>query len=64
VGMLLDLDSGSLRFFKNGVHHRPGYAAGSATGPVAAAVQMWRVTRSPGTRLQPLPGAEAPIGSC
>jgi hypothetical protein len=41
VGVLLDLDNGSLRFFKNGVEHRPGYPAGSVTGPVVAAVQMW-----------------------
>jgi hypothetical protein len=34
VGMLLDLDNGSLRFFKNGVAHGPGYAAGSVAGPV------------------------------
>ena len=34
VGVLLDLDNGSLRFFKNGVQHGPGYAAGSVTGPV------------------------------
>ena len=31
---------GSLRFFKNGVEHGPGYPAGSVTGPVARAVQM------------------------
>jgi hypothetical protein len=30
VGVLLDLDNGSLRFFKNGAEHGPGYAAGSA----------------------------------
>jgi hypothetical protein len=41
VGMLLDLDNGSLRFFKNGVEHGPGYPAGSVTGPVVAAVQMY-----------------------
>jgi hypothetical protein len=40
VGVLLDLDSGSLRFFKNGVQHGPGYPAGSVTGPVVAAVHM------------------------
>ena len=40
MGVLLDLDDGSLRFFKNGVEHGPGYPAGSVTGPVAAAVQM------------------------
>jgi hypothetical protein len=27
--VLLDLGDGSLRFFKNGAHHGPGYAAGS-----------------------------------
>jgi hypothetical protein len=40
VGVLLDLDEGSLRFFKNGMQHGPGYAAGSVTGPVACAVQI------------------------
>jgi hypothetical protein len=55
VGMLLDLDNGSLRFFKNGVQHGPGYAAGSVTGPVVAAVQMYH---KDSVRL--LPNAEAP----
>ena len=40
MGILLDLDDGSLRFFKNGVEHGPGYPAGSVTGPVALGVQM------------------------
>jgi hypothetical protein len=40
VGVLLDLNNGSLLFFKNGVQHGPGYPAGSVTGPVVAAVQM------------------------
>jgi hypothetical protein len=39
VGVLLDLNNGSLLFFKNGVQHGPGYPAGSVTGPVVAAVQ-------------------------
>jgi hypothetical protein len=56
VGMLLDLDNGSLRFFKNGVEHGPGYPAGSVTGPVVAAVQMYEKDES--VRL--LPNAEAP----
>jgi hypothetical protein len=34
VGVLLDVDEGSLRFFKHGVQHGPGYPAGSVTGPV------------------------------
>jgi hypothetical protein len=67
VGMLLDLDNGSLRFFKNGVEHGPGYPAGSVTGPVVAAVQMYeQVCQLPvqwwqSVRL--LPNAEAPIGN-
>ena len=58
VGVLLDLGNGSLRFFKNGVQHGPGYAAGSVTGPVVAAVQMYDKDAS--VRL--LPSAEAPAG--
>jgi hypothetical protein len=56
VGMLLDLDNGSLRVFKNGVQYGPGYPAGSVTGPVVAAVQMSRFGRS----VRMLPNAEAP----
>jgi hypothetical protein len=58
VGMLLDLDNGSLRFFKNGVQHGPGYAASSVTGPVVAAVHIYDKNQS--VRL--LPNAEAPAG--
>jgi hypothetical protein len=58
VGVLLDLDNGSLRFFKNGVEHGPGYAAGSVTGPVVHAVQLFFNNRS--VRL--LPNAQAPNG--
>jgi hypothetical protein len=58
VGMLLDLDNGSLRFFKNGVRHGPGYPAGSVTGPAVHAVQMlWK-----DTSMRLLPNAEAPAG--
>jgi hypothetical protein len=59
VGVLLDLDNGSLRFFKNGVQHGPGFPAGSVVGPVVAAVQMFEGGQS--VRL--LPNAETPIGS-
>jgi hypothetical protein len=58
VGMLLDLDDGSLRFFKNGVAHGPGYPAGSVTGPVVAAVQMYHKDQS----VRMLPDVEAPAG--
>jgi hypothetical protein len=40
VGVLLDLNNGSLLFFKNGVQNGPGYPAGSVTGPVVAAVEL------------------------
>jgi hypothetical protein len=46
VGVLLDLNNGSLLFFKNGVQHGPGYAAGSVTGPVVAAVEFGYVGQS------------------
>jgi hypothetical protein len=59
VGVLLDLNNGSLRFFKNGVEHGPGYAAGSVTGSVVAAVQM----RSKGHSVRLLPNAEAPANA-
>jgi hypothetical protein len=59
VGVLLDLDNGSLRFFKNGVEHGPGYAAGSVTGPVVHAVQIY----NKGTSVRLLPDAQAPAGN-
>jgi hypothetical protein len=40
VGVLLDLNKGSILFFKNCVQHGPGYAAGSVTGPVVHAAQF------------------------
>jgi hypothetical protein len=51
VGVLLDLDEGSLRFFVNGAQHGPGYPAGSVTGPVVCAVSMF----GPGTSARLLP---------
>ena len=58
VGVLLDLDDGSLRFFKNGVEHGPGYPAGSVTGPVARAAQML----DGGDTVRLLPDATWPAG--
>jgi hypothetical protein len=45
VGVLLDLNNGSLLFFKNGVQFETGlgYPAGSVTGTVVAAVEMGRL---------------------
>jgi hypothetical protein len=59
VSVLLDLGNGSLRFFKNGVQNGPGYPAGSVTGPVVAAVQMY--SKDASVRL--LPNAKSPIGN-
>jgi hypothetical protein len=56
VGVLLDLGDGSLRFFRNGAQHGPGYTAGSVTGPVVAALQMYEPNQS--VRL--LPNAQQP----
>jgi hypothetical protein len=56
VGVLLDLGDGSLRFFKNGAQHGPGYAAGSVTGPVVAAAQMVK----PNESVRLLPHAQQP----
>jgi hypothetical protein len=56
VGVLLDLGDGSLRFFKNGAQHGQGHAAGSVTGPVVAAVQLFKYNAS--VRL--LPNAQQP----
>jgi hypothetical protein len=55
VGVLLDLDKGSLRFFKNGVQHGPGYPTGSVTGPVVCAVQLDSQFESTGTSVRLLP---------
>jgi hypothetical protein len=59
VGVLLDLDTGSLLFFKNGAQHGPGYPAGSVTGPVVAAVQML----FDGHSVRLLPNAKAPANA-
>jgi hypothetical protein len=59
VGVLLDLNDGSLRFFKNGVQHGPGYPAGSVTGPVVAGVQM----RYTGHSVRLLPNTNAPANA-
>lgn len=41
IGVLLDIDRGSLRFFKNGAEHGPGFRDGSVPGGVILAVQMY-----------------------
>jgi hypothetical protein len=58
VGVLLDLDNASIRFFKNGIQNGVGYPAGSVTGPVVPAVQI----RNRNTSVRLLPDAQVPIG--
>jgi hypothetical protein len=41
IGLLLDLDNHSLLFLKKGEKHGPGFGAGSVTGPVVLAMQMF-----------------------
>ena len=60
VGVLLNLGDGSLRFFKNGAQHGPGYEAGSVTGPVVAAVQMIKYNDDLNTSVRLLPNAQQP----
>jgi hypothetical protein len=59
VGVLLDLNIGSLRFFKNGVQYGSSYSAGSVTGPVVAALQMG----NRGSSVRLLLNAEAPANA-
>ena len=63
MGFLLDLDDGSLRFFKNGVEHGSGYPAGSVTGPVVLGVQMrWNDRHDGPSAVRLLPDAAWPAG--
>jgi hypothetical protein len=59
--VLLDLGDGSLRFFRNGAQHSSGYAAGSVTGPVVAAVNMFANICQPNTSVRLLPITSSPI---
>jgi hypothetical protein len=58
IGLLLDLDSHSLLFFKNGKKHGPGYGAGSVTDPVVLAMQMYHKGQS----VKLVAGAARPSG--
>jgi hypothetical protein len=57
VGVLVDLDEGSLRYFKNGVQHGPGYPA-DVTGPIVHAL----LTNARDQRARLLPDAAWPAG--
>jgi hypothetical protein len=55
IGVLLDMDEGSLRFYRNGVRYGPGFTCG-VTGPLVRAVQLVYH----GQIVTALPGAEPP----
>ena len=57
IGVLLDLDAGWMRFFRNGKRCGPGYTEG-VTGPLVRAAQLYS-----GTKVTVLPGAVAPEGA-
>jgi hypothetical protein len=56
VGMLLDLDDGSLRFFHDGEEKVEGFGPGSVTGPVARYVEL----AFAGQQVELLPSADWP----
>jgi hypothetical protein len=58
VGVLLDLDAGWLRFYRNDKRCGPGYTEG-VTGPLVRAAQVVNT----GDMLTVLPGAVAPEGA-
>ena len=57
IGVLLDLDAGWMRFFRNGKRCGPGFTEG-VTGPLVRAAQLYS-----GEKVTVLPGAVAPEGA-
>jgi hypothetical protein len=55
IGVLLDLDAGWLRMYRNGKRYGPGFTEG-VTGPLVRAVQLYHA----GDMVTVLPGAVAP----
>jgi hypothetical protein len=60
VGMLLNLDSGSLRFFRNGVPNGMSFPAGSVTGPVVHAAKFSGCFGGERVGLLPVPPFDKP----
>jgi hypothetical protein len=58
LGVLLDLNKGQMKFFKNGMSYGPGFPPGSVTGPVYHAAQLYYC--SDGIRM--IPDAPWPEG--
>ena len=55
IGVLLDLDAGWMRFYRNGKRCGPGFTEG-VTGPLVRAAQLYGTA----DKLTVLPGAVAP----
>ena len=62
IGVLLDLDAGWLRFYRNDKRCGPGFTEG-VTGPLVRAVQLCNSTHHKGEKAVVLPGAVAPEGA-
>ena len=58
VGVMLDLDAGSMRFYRNGKRFGPGFTSG-VTGPLVCAALL----TGKGDKVTVLPGATAPEGA-
>ena len=58
IGVLLDLDAGWMRIYRNGKRCGPGYTEG-VTGPLVRAAQLAHL----GDKITVLPGAVAPEGA-
>jgi hypothetical protein len=58
IGVLLDLDAGWLRYYRNGKRCGPGFTEG-VTGPLVRAAQFY----TKGEKVTVLPGAVAPEGA-
>jgi hypothetical protein len=58
IGVLLDLDAGWVRFYRNGKRCGPGFTEG-VTGPLVRAAQLAYA----GHKMTVLPGAVAPEGA-
>jgi hypothetical protein len=58
IGVLLDLDAGWLRMYRNGKRCGPGFTEG-VTGPLVRAVQLYQT----GDKATAVPGAVAPEGA-
>jgi hypothetical protein len=58
IGVLLDLDAGWMRFYRNGKRHGPGFTEG-VTGPLVSSAQLCGT----GDKMTVLTGAVAPEGA-